>query len=244
MSSDESSSDQDDRSPSPVPPPKVVKKTTGKRKKDIYMGPKRPLSAYMFFCKNNREKVMKEDPTYTFCQVGKLLGSRWREMNIDMKQEYVKMSEKDKVRYENEGGAEARKKAQAAAGLMDKNKKSKKNKDGPKRSLSAFMYYAKDKRGEIKAAHPGITFGEIGKEIGKAWKLCTPEEKEPFNKLAAKDKLRYEAEMNQMPKPVHQQKQQVQHVKSESEEESGSDSESSGSGSGSDDGSDSEDNSD
>jgi len=193
----------------------------------------------MFFCKNNREHVMKGDGNLSFCEVGKILGQRWRGMNDEQKLEYVKMSEKDKVRYESEGGAEARKKAQEAAGVTNnKKKKAKKVRTGPKRSLSAFMYYAQEKRGEIKAENPGITFGEIGKAIGRAWKLCTPEEKEPYNKLAAKDKLRYESELNDMSRAQAEQEEQV---KSESEdEESGSESESSGSGSGSDDGSDSE----
>ena len=45
---------------------------------------------------------------------------------------------------------------------------------GPKRALSAFIYFSKEKRPEVKTNGPDLSFGEIGKELGRWWKELTP----------------------------------------------------------------------
>lgn len=42
-------------------------------------------------------------------------------------------------------------------------------KDGPKRPLSAFMYFSQDQRAAVKAANPEATFGELGKLLAEKW---------------------------------------------------------------------------
>ena len=42
-------------------------------------------------------------------------------------------------------------------------------KDGPKRPLSAFMYFSQDQRAAVKAANPDATFGELGKLLAEKW---------------------------------------------------------------------------
>ena len=42
---------------------------------------------------------------------------------------------------------------------------------------------------------PQATFGELGKKIGELYRNLTPDEKAKYEKLAAKDKLRYQTEM-------------------------------------------------
>lgn len=37
----------------------------------------------------------------------------------------------------------------------------------------------------------GISFGELGKMLGERWKGMTADEKAPYEKMAAKDKIRY-----------------------------------------------------
>jgi hypothetical protein len=39
---------------------------------------KKPLTGFMLFSKENRDKVKKEDPELTFGGVGKKLGEMWR----------------------------------------------------------------------------------------------------------------------------------------------------------------------
>ncbi|KAI8059532.1 high mobility group box domain-containing protein [Gongronella butleri] len=63
---------------------------------------KRPMSAYMFFSKENRQKVIEANPDVSFGQVGKLLGQQWRELSDAGKKVYNEKAAKDKKRYEEE----------------------------------------------------------------------------------------------------------------------------------------------
>lgn len=78
----------------------------------------------------------------------------------------------------------------------EKKKSSRKKKDpnAPKRSLSAYMFFANENRDIVRAENPGITFGQVGKMLGDKWKAMTPTDKEPYESKAAADKKRYEKE--------------------------------------------------
>lgn len=39
--------------------------------------PKKAMGAYMYFCKLNRKKVQTSNPTMTFGEIGRVLGSQW-----------------------------------------------------------------------------------------------------------------------------------------------------------------------
>lgn len=70
----------------------------------------------------------------------------------------------------------------------------KKDPDAPKRSLSAYMFFANDNRDIVRAENPGISFGHVGKLLGEKWKALTPDEKVPYDTKAEADKKRYERE--------------------------------------------------
>ncbi|KAI6145891.1 non-histone chromosomal protein 6 [Pisolithus tinctorius] len=65
-------------------------------------GPKRALSAYMFFSQDWRERIKTENPDAGFGEVGKLLGAKWKELSDDERKPYVEMAAKDKARAEEE----------------------------------------------------------------------------------------------------------------------------------------------
>jgi hypothetical protein len=48
----------------------------------------------------------------------------------------------------------------------------------PKRGMSAYMLFATETRGTIKAADPTLTFGGVAKEISRRWSELPVEEKE------------------------------------------------------------------
>ncbi|SPO36695.1 probable NHP6B - nonhistone chromosomal protein [Pseudozyma flocculosa] len=79
-------------------------KRTTKAKKDP-AAPKRPLSAYMFFSQDHREKVKTENPDAGFGDVGRLLGAKWKEMSDSEKQPYLDMANRDKLRADAEKAA-------------------------------------------------------------------------------------------------------------------------------------------
>ncbi|GAB68243.1 high mobility group protein [Plasmodium cynomolgi strain B] len=85
----------------------------------------------------------------------------------------------------NMGGKEVRKR-----------RKNKKDPHAPKRSLSAYMFFAKEKRAEIISRDPDLSkdVATVGKMIGEAWNKLDELEKAPYEKKAQEDKVRYERE--------------------------------------------------
>jgi len=67
----------------------------------------------------------------------------------------------------------------------------KKDKNAPKRALSAFMFFSNDIRDTVKREMPELEFLQISSEIGKRWKAITDEDRRPYDELAAADKKRY-----------------------------------------------------
>lgn len=72
----------------------------------------------------------------------------------------------------------------------------KEKKDTPNKSLSPFIIFNKENREKIKTANPDVTFGELGKLIGDAWKALNPTEKAVYEQKAVVDKERFQKEMD------------------------------------------------
>jgi hypothetical protein len=71
----------------------------------------------------------------------------------------------------------------------------KKDKDAPKRAMSAFFLFAQDERPKVKAANPSASIGDIGKELGARWANCPAAAKAGYDKKAAALKVKQQAEM-------------------------------------------------
>lgn len=84
---------------------------------------KKPMSGYMWFGKENRDKFSKGlEPK----DVMKKIGDEWKKLNDKEKAKYEKMAKDDKERYEKEAKANAKKdagKKVAAAPVKGKKKK-------------------------------------------------------------------------------------------------------------------------
>ena len=65
------------------------KKRKRKPKKDKN-APKRPLSSYMIFSKDHRQKIVNENGKLKVTEVAKLIGEAWKKMSDDEKSPYVK----------------------------------------------------------------------------------------------------------------------------------------------------------
>lgn len=74
----------------------------GKRKKRVKDpdAPKRALSAFFWFCNDERPKVKEGMPDSTVGEVAKELGKRWNETKPELKAKYEALAAKDKARYE------------------------------------------------------------------------------------------------------------------------------------------------
>ena len=57
------------------------------------------------------------------------------------------------------------------------------------------MCFSEDKRSNLKEDNPEAPTKEIAKMLGEMWRNMTDNDKEPYVKMAQRDKARYEEEM-------------------------------------------------
>ena len=77
----------------------------GKKDKKDPLAPKKGLSPFMIFNKENREKIKIENPNATFGDIGQRIGTAWKALNEKQKAAYVQKAEADKQRYATESAA-------------------------------------------------------------------------------------------------------------------------------------------
>lgn len=88
----------------------------------------------------------------------------------------------------------------------EKRKRAKKDKDAPKKAISAYFFYIKDRRPVLKKEKPNLENKEIIREMGKEWKELSDEKKKPYVQKAEKDKVRYDCEKKEYDKKVKAKK--------------------------------------
>ena len=168
----------------------VQKPTSGKKVKDPD-APKRGKSSYIYFCVEKRESIKTTNPEMNAKEIIKELGRVWREDVSDKdKTRYTKMSTADKERYQSE-----MKDYVTPPGVGDLiEKKGKTKRSGPKRGLTAYIFFCTEHRAVLKEEQPDLSTKLVTAELGKCWKELSEKDRKPFDKLAAKDKARYENE--------------------------------------------------
>mgnify|MGYP003303011277 CR=1 FL=1 len=71
----------------------------------------------------------------------------------------------------------------------------KKDKDAPKRAITAPFFYNKERRPILVKEQPGLSNTEIIKVMSQEYKNLPDAKKKPYIQLAEKDKQRYQKEM-------------------------------------------------
>ena len=75
-----------------------------------------------------------------------------------------------------------------------KEKKERKDKNAPKRAISAFFYYQKERRESLKEENPNLSNKELISTMSAEWNKMKDTDKKKYVELANKDKKRYEKE--------------------------------------------------
>lgn len=190
-------------------PTKVIRaagNAGGRRRKKDPAAPKRGCSSYIFFCNDKRAEVKEANPDMKGTEVTKELGRIWREETSDkQKKKYSKQATADKKRYLEEMKnytpsaewlSEAEADASASEGGKTKRKKSKRA-PGPKRARSAYIFFCTEMRNKVKEDNDDMDAKEVTAELGRLWREEYKEDKDlskKFNKMAKKDKERFEQE--------------------------------------------------
>ena len=154
----------------------------GLKKKKV-LGPK---TGWVFFCNERREQTKKENPGIKFGDINKLLSKPWQMLSAADKNKFLEMAKDDKRRYENE-----------IASLTSEEKRAYRcnNSKGPKKVCSAYMCFVRSQRPAICANNPGMSFQEIGKQMGLEWKSLSNEDKKKYIDMHLEDKIRYQADV-------------------------------------------------
>jgi hypothetical protein len=84
---------------------KKAKKGKAGKANDPLAGLKRPLSAFMLYSNNKRDKVKEANPDASFGEIGKILGEKWRGISDERKANYEAQAKALKDEYEKKKAA-------------------------------------------------------------------------------------------------------------------------------------------
>lgn len=79
---------------------------------------------------------------------------------------------------------------------VGKRSRKKRDPDLPKRPGTAYLFFSKNIHTELKCTHPDATTQDLMRLKSVAWREITPKIKLKFERLAEKDRKRYEMEMD------------------------------------------------
>lgn len=103
-------------------------------------------------------------------------------------------SEEEKPKKKKEVKEKKPRKEKSSKEGVEKKTRKKKNKDGPKRAMSAYFFFINEERENIKRDNPGIKVTEVSKIAGERWREINANDKAKYEEKALKDKERYERE--------------------------------------------------
>ena len=181
-------------------------KSLGKKggaKSDGRPKPKRPLSAYLYFCAEKRPEVSQR--MKKLGDISKELARLWAE-TAD-RTVYEKLAEKDKARYQSDLVDSRTSSASTAAAVSTKREVKRKatrrkgsaarreskvtQQHRPKRPLSAYLFFCAEKRPEVSQRVKKL--GDVSKELARQW--AETADRSQFEQLAKEDKARYQTEL-------------------------------------------------
>jgi len=156
--------------------------------------PRGRMSAYAYFVQTCSQEHKKNHPNenMVFIEFSKKCAEGWKTMNDTEKGRFHVLAENDKKRYDGEMANYQPPKGEKGG----KKRKRTKDPNAPKRALTAFFWFCNEERSGVKQGMADATVGEVAKVLGRRWHDCTEHQKSKYGALAAKDKARYEKEVN------------------------------------------------
>uniref|UniRef100_A0A7S3PSE9 HMG box domain-containing protein n=1 Tax=Aplanochytrium stocchinoi TaxID=215587 RepID=A0A7S3PSE9_9STRA len=173
---------------------KAAKEKETKRQKKLKKKndkkPKKAMTPFMVFSKETRKILVVENPKMTFSDIGRELGARWRSLDADRREEYVRKAQEDYNRFVVEKKnyvppGEAGKKRRTAEEL---------NKTKVKKSISAYLYFCNAHRNQVKAANPELKMVEVQRVLADKWMNSPRSLRLPFEKQAEADRFKFNSQ--------------------------------------------------
>ncbi|ELW49184.1 High mobility group protein B1 [Tupaia chinensis] len=90
-----------------------------------------------------------------------------------------------------------------------------KNPSAPKRPPWAFSLFSSEYRQKIKGVHLGLSIGDVAKKLGEIWNNTVADDKQPYEKKAARLKEKYEKDIAacELKESLLQQKRKLSRLK-------------------------------
>ena len=108
-------------------------------------------------------------------------------MSAKQKGKFEDMAKTDKTHYEREMKTYVPPEGETKKKFRDPN--------APKRLPSAFFLLYSEYRPKIKGEHPGLSIGDVAKKLGEMWNNTAADDKQPYEKKAAKLKEKYKKDI-------------------------------------------------
>jgi hypothetical protein len=148
--------------------------------------PKRPKSAYLYFCADKRPEVSEQ--FQLLGDISKEIARQWADITPEERKKFDVMAAADKVRYEDEkiGGSSARSAGAKKGRAVSKTAKTVTTK---KRGPSAYMLFCAEHRESIVDEDGNkLPLGQTTKRLAQMWKECEDDARARFDAEAAKQK--------------------------------------------------------
>ena len=136
-------------------------------------GPKRPVSAYLFFAKEMRPLLKESNPDLTFTEVGTEIGIKWGKLSPSERHKYEQLAMIDRHRWETE-------KASFIASSISLPPRERLSKKKP----SGFQYFSQNKIRDLAEADPSLSHECLESEARRLWSTLTSEEQEGYLEMA------------------------------------------------------------
>jgi len=152
-------------------------------------GPKKAKSAYTFFYKEEYKRVHERHPEMSFADVSKEVGRLWSELDAVSKAPFEEMASADKERHNLEMESYP-----GTSAVAKKVAKEKPDPNAPKKPKTAYNFYRMEQSEKVRNEFPEKTHIEVTKEVAARWAQVGPEDRKPWDMLAAEDRCRFEKE--------------------------------------------------
>eukprot|EP00466_Bigelowiella_natans_P010225 jgi/Bigna1/86594/estExt_fgenesh1_pg.C_120032 len=202
--------EEDDQQMEAIEKPKPLQENNnenGEGEEEFMAKPKRPMSAYFFFCNSRRDKCKEEHPNLKMVERQKIMSKEWNQLSPEAKSEFETVASKAKAKFKVE-----MEKYNAWLAKQEKLDKSEETSTGsilrkPKRPLSAFFLFLNDHRAACRKENPDAKIGEITKILSQKWKGLNDGEKKKYEDKNKEDKTRYQKELAEYERRNRGQKQ-------------------------------------
>ncbi|KAL4844915.1 hypothetical protein H8958_022219, partial [Nasalis larvatus] len=131
-------------------------------------------------------KKQHPDASVNFSEFSKC-SERWKTISAKEEGKFEDTAKVDKARYEREMKTYIPPKGETKQMFKDPN--------APKRPPSAFFLFCSEYCPKIKGEHPGLSIGDVAKKLGEMWNNTAADDKQSYEKKAAKLKEKYEKDI-------------------------------------------------